>query len=384
LLGSDDLWQFTFHMTSIPAGQKIRALRLARGIKQGVLARQAGISRQALASIEAGVYLPGVTVAIKIAGLLNDSVENLFGAEGEGHVEATWKGARGEATAGRRTHQTVSLARVAGRLIAMPRARAVLQLSGASGTLERLESHGRADVATMRSPSEIEATLVIAGCDPAVAILRDHLARCAPSVAVIPIPSSSRGALIALAEERAHVAGIHLRDPASGEYNAGAVRIGLGRKRVKIVNFARWELGLASRRNNPIRNLEALVRGRARLMNREKGSGARLVLDDELSRQHVKRASIKGYDEIRPGHLEVAAAISEGAADAGVTIKMAAEAYGLEFVTWNEERYDLIIPEREIDTVPVHAMMQALNSSRLAHEIAAFCDYDTTEMGKVG
>jgi putative molybdopterin biosynthesis protein len=371
-------------MTSMTSGDKIRGLRLARGIKQNALARQAGISRQALASIEAGVYQPGVTVAIKIAGLLNDSVENLFGSKEDGRVEAIWKGPRGEVTGGGRTHKAVVLARVAGRLIAMPRARVVLQLAGASGTLEELESRGRAEVATMRSHAEIEATLVIAGCDPAAGILRDHLARCAPSVAVLPIPSASRDALIALAEERAHVAGIHLRDPESGEYNAGAVRIALGRKRVKIVSFARWELGLASRRNNPIKDLDALVRGRARLMNREEGSGARVALDGELSHRHIKRATVKGYDQTRLGHLEVAAAIGEGAADAGVTIKMAAESYGLEFVTWNEERYDLIIPEHEIDTVPVRAMMQALNSSRLAHEIAAFCDYDTAEMGKVG
>jgi molybdate-binding protein len=258
----------------------------------------------------------------------------------------------------------------------------MLQLSRASGTLERLESRGRAEVATMRSHSEIDATLVIAGCDPAAAIVRDHLARMAPSIAVFPVPSSSSEALTAVAEERAHIAGIHLRDPNSGEYNSAATRRALGHKRVKIVNFARWELGLASSKNNPIRDLDALVDQRYRLVNREAGSGARLALDDELSRRHIKHTSIQGYHQTRFGHLEVACAISEGAADAGVTIKIAAEAYDLEFVTWHEERYDLVIPEREIDTVPVRGMMQALNSSRLARDIAAFCDYDTAEMGK--
>jgi len=368
-------------MTSITAGDKIRALRLAHGVKQSELARQAGISRQALASVEAGVYLPGVAVAIKIANLLGDSVENLFETKGAQRIDALWKGARRPTTEWR-AHQAVALARVAGRLIAMPRARAMVQLSRASGTLERLEAGARAEVATMRSHSEIDATLVIAGCDPAVAMVRDHLARMTPPIAVFPVPSSSSEALSAVAEERAHVAGIHLRDPKSGEYNSAATRRALGRRRVRVVNFARWELGLASSRNSPIRDLDALIHRRCQLVNREPGSGARLALDEELSRRHIKPSSVRGYDRSRFGHLEVASAIREGEADAGVTIKIAAEAYDLEFVTWHEERYDLVIPEQEFETLGVRGMMQALNSSRLAHDIAAFCDYDTAEMGK--
>src|SRR5271157_4360160 len=92
---------------NITAGDEIRGLRLARGIKQTVLARQAGISRQALASIEAGVYQPGVAVAIKIARLLDDSVESLFGANEDGLVEATWKGPKSEATARSPGHQAL-------------------------------------------------------------------------------------------------------------------------------------------------------------------------------------------------------------------------------------------------------------------------------------
>jgi molybdate-binding protein len=97
----------------------------------------------------------------------------------------------------------------------------------------------------------------------------------------------------------------------------------------------------------------------------------------------LKRDRIAGYRNELGGHHEVAAPIASGQADAGVTIRVAAEAYGLDFVAIRVERYDLVIPGREMDCAPVVAMLDALNSRRFAREVSQLCVYDTTQMGQV-
>jgi molybdate-binding protein len=83
------------------------------------------------------------------------------------------------------------------------------------------------------------------------------------------------------------------------------------------------------------------------------------------------------------GHLEVAAAIAADVADAGVTIRLAANLYGLRFQSWREERYDLVIPASEFESAPVQILMEALNSRALAREIESLCGYDASQMGQV-
>jgi molybdate-binding protein len=179
------------------------------------------------------------------------------------------------------------------------------------------------------------------------------------------------------------VAGAHLRDPNSGDYNLAQVRAA-GRGRICLINFARWEVGLATANGNPrgIRNFCDLGRSNIRIVNRERGAGARQVLDEALAEAGLKPNQIKGYQNEAGGHLEVAAAISEGRADTGVTIRVAAEAYGLGFIALREERYDLAIPEAELEAPPVSRMLDALTSRRFAREVAELCAYDTTRMGE--
>ena len=182
-----------------------------------------------------------------------------------------------------------------------------------------------------------------------------------------------------------HVAGVHLRDPKSGEYNLKSVHEAIGRRRSVVVNFARWELGLAVASRNPrhIRGFADLVQPHLRIVNRETGSGARLALDEALKELGLQSQRIIGYKHELPGHLEIAEAIASGQADAGVTIRVAADAYGLTFIPLREERYDLVVMEDESSLGPVKAMLEALNSQRFAREINQLCAYDTDQMGKV-
>ncbi len=374
-------------MTSIMAsiGKAVLRARLARNLTQTELARRVGISRQALGAIESGVYHPGVAIAIRLARELGETVETLFGESGDETstlVEANWFDdlRRRNPTAGSR----VSLARVRGRVVAVARPAAHLTLAPAAGVLQRARRR-RVDVCTFLLPSEIDSTLLMAGCDPAVTMLVDWLARRRSPVHAVALPCSSRTALRALVNGRAHVAGVHLRDQKSGEYNLAPIRRALGNRRSMVVNFARWELGLATAPGNPlaIRGFADLARPGLKIVNREDGSGARAALDQALDELDIQPGRIAGYQFEVGGHLEVAAAIATGQADAGVTIRLGADAYGLDFLPHRDERYDLVIMDHDADSTPVKALLDALNSRRFAREVSQLCAYDTTQMGQV-
>lgn len=360
--------------------ESLKNARLKMGLGQSELAARAGISRQALGAIEAGLYQPGVAVAIKLARELGVSVESLFGAEDEERYSVTWiadkthpKPARGS---------RVSLARLNGRLVAVPIAASALRLAPPSGVVSDARG-GKVSVRSFRSRRDIDATILLAGCDPGVAILADWMRRNGGGAEVVALPCSSGAALDALLEGRANIAGVHLRDPRSGEYNGASVRSRFGRRRVTVVNFADWEIGLAiaDRMRGKFREVGDLSKRGVRIVNRETGSGARNVLDEALKKAGLEAKKIAGYDRELGGHLEVASAISSGEGDAGVTIRVAAEAYALGFIPIREERYDLVIPDSAIETAPVKAILEALNSARFTRELSQLCSYDTRRTG---
>jgi putative molybdopterin biosynthesis protein len=365
-------------------GNAIERARTERNLTQTELARRAGISRQALGAIESGAYHPGVAIAIRLAHELDATVEALFGepdAETSTLVEARWfDDARRPAPAQTR----VALARVGGKVVAVAQPVAHLTLATAAGVVQRARRH-RVDVCTFRLPNEIDSTLLMSGCDPAVTILVDWLARRRSPVHAVAIPCSSRAALRAVVDGRAHVAGVHLRDQKSGEYNLAPIRRTLGDRHSVVVNFARWELGLATAPGNPlaIDGFADLQRPGLRIVNREDGSGARSALDQALRELGIKPERVAGYHFEVGGHLEVAAAIATGQADAGVTIRLGADAYGLHFIPHRDERYDLVFMEHEAESMPIKAMLDALNSRRFAREISQLCGYDTAQMGQV-
>jgi putative molybdopterin biosynthesis protein len=358
----------------------IREARTAAGFSQGELARRAGISRQALGAVEAGLYQPSVAVALSLARELGTSVEALFGGTDAPQLSANWVGDKTTPSPG--AH--VALARVNGKLIAAPQPLSSLSLAPAAGVIGAW--HGRrVTVEAFRSRDEIDSTLLLAGCDPGVAILADWMTRNRSAADLVAIGCSSAAALDALIEGRAHVAGVHLRDPRSGEYNLAPVRRRMGRRRFAVVNFSSWEIGLAihPRKRAAIRTVEDLAGPGVTIVNRERGSGARHALDEALAKAAIAGAKIRGYTRELRGHLEVAAAIASAEVDAGVTIRVAAEAYGLGFIAIREERYDFVIPEGEMELPAVRAMMDALNSTRFSHELARLCAYDTRRTGSL-
>jgi molybdate-binding protein len=216
-----------------------------------------------------------------------------------------------------------------------------------------------------------------------VTILADWLVRHRAPVSAISLPCSSSRALSNLIAGRTHVAGVHLKDPVGNDYNLALTRTALGRLPAIVVGFARWELGLAMAQGNQreVRTVADLARDGVRIVNREIGAGARAFLDGALAESGIEAKRIDGYGFEATGHLEVAAAIASGHADVGVTIRLAADTYGLSFVPMREERYDLVILERDLETPPIKAMLDTLNARRFAREVSQLCAYDTARMG---
>ena len=162
-------------------------------------------------------------------------------------------------------------------------------------------------------------------------ILGDWMTRHRAPAMLAPIAQGSGRALSALIDARVHAAGVHLCDSHGGEDNLGAVRGAIGRRRALMVNFARWELGLAVKPGSPLglRGVADFARPGLRIVNRETGSGARLVLDRALGELDIDSRHVAGYERELSGHLEIAAAVAAG--EAGRRIDSARRSRGLGF-----------------------------------------------------
>jgi len=239
-------------------------------------------------------------------------------------------------------------------------------------------------VSLLTDPGQLSRTVVAVGCDPAMGILADHIRRRHPSIDLAWYGGNSLTALEAVSRGEAHLAGTHLHDQHSGEFNLPfAVQL-LGHD-VRLVTFAVWEQGLMLAPNNPkgIHEVGDLARADVRLANREPGSGARALLDAELAKAGLEADRIVGYGAVVRSHLAAAEAVAAGLADAAVGVRAAAQALGLDFVSLARERYDLAIPARYLDLSPVQAMLETLTSRLLRLEVEALGGYDVSPMGNL-
>ena len=227
------------------------------------------------------------------------------------------------------------------------------------------------------------ATLVVAGCDPALPLLETPLALLDPPVSFTWWPCGSREALRLAAAGLVHVAGAHLRGE-SGEYNTGPAADQLRRQGAEVIGFCSWREGLVLRPGlaGEVTGLADVARRGLRLVNREHGAEARHVLDRELARLRLDPATLPGYQTAAAGHLEVAAAIAAGLADAGVASEPAALAYGLGFVPLTAEHSDLVIPATAAGSREAAGLLRVLSSRWLLDQLASLPGYDPARCGE--
>ena len=289
----------------------------------------------------------------------------------------------------------VNLSKIGGQYVATPTAR------GASLTLSMSKSDGIARIPSntdgvpeghtlkvdlLRSRSEIQNTIVISGSDDiALRLLDTELSR----ISTLRVSCSSVGSvggLLALGKDYAHMAGSHLLDPETGQYNLTSVRRFLPHLPVHIINFVGRTQGLIVQKGNPLNlyRMGDLLESGARFINRQRGSGTRVFTDYLISEANVDDSDILGYQTEEYTHWAVAAAVESGDADVGVGIKAASLAPALEFIPLGEEQYQLIVPSIYIENsewVPI--ILRVLRESTLANQIKSLGGYDVSRMGEV-
>ncbi len=289
----------------------------------------------------------------------------------------------------------ITLGRVGSTLMATPSGKgagAVMSLVRADGLLtvpsgcEGVGAGERVQVELLRPQTEVDATLVCIGShDNILDLIANRLHRRRPIVRISSAHVGSMGGIMAIRRGEAHIAGSHLLDEHSGEYNISFIQRFLRDQPLQLINLCYRRQGLMVARGNPkkITGFADIAREGLLFINRQNGAGTRLLTDKVLADTGIEAATIIGYDHEEYTHMSVAAAVANGSADAGMGILAAANALGLDFVPVAEERYDLIVPVEHLGDARVAALLDLIrDDSDLHRAILDLGGYDLRDCGR--
>lgn len=289
----------------------------------------------------------------------------------------------------------VRMGAVGGRLMASPLSRGsgvVSSFMKADGILEvpqGLEGYEAGEEVTLRllSPMEkLRNTLVVIGShDPLLDELADMLHLGDPRLYMSSSHVGSMGGIMAIRRGEAHMAGCHLLDTADGTYNRSFIRKYFPKGDVRLVSCVGRQQGLMVARGNPLNicSFADISRQGIRYVNRQKGSGTRILTDYLCSREKVEPSDVYGYTREELTHTSVAAQIACGSADVGMGIYSAAKLYDLDFIPICIEEYDLIIPDHAWDSPMVQQLLTILRSDAFREKILSMGGYTAEHPGQV-
>jgi putative molybdopterin biosynthesis protein len=280
------------------------------------------------------------------------------------------------------TYTVTPVSRGAGVITSLVRADGIVRIPRFS---EGAEAGAPVTVHLYRQPHEIEHTLVVIGShDLTLDLMAQYLAERYPGLRLTSANVGSLGGLVALRRGEAHLAGSHLLDPQTGDYNTGYVARYLPDQPVMGVTLAGREQGWIVPVGNPqgLSSWADAARGDVTIVNRQRGAGTRVLLDYELGKLGIGPDQVRGYDREEYTHLAVAAAGASGAAGAGLGIRAAARALELDFVPLAHEQYELIIPTAHYESDLVRPLLALLHDAAFRDAVAAMPGYDVTQMGR--
>ena len=289
----------------------------------------------------------------------------------------------------------VRLGRVGNKMVATPVQRGagvIMSLVRADGLVliprfsEGLHAGEEVSVELLRPVEEIESTIVAIGShDLTLDLLTSLLRRKNPDITLSSSNVGSLGGLMALSRDEAHIAGSHLLDEQTGEYNLSFVRRYVKDRDVVTMNLVHRMQGLIVPKGNPkaVKSLEDLARDDVTFVNRQRGSGTRILLDYKLKQLGISPEQVKGYAREDYTHLGVAAAVAAGRADVGLGILSAARAMSLDFVPLLTEQYDLVIPREFYEGEMLQPLLTLIRSDEFRRDVEALGGYDTSMMGQV-
>ena len=279
-------------------------------------------------------------------------------------------------------HVATPLARAAGSITTLTRAEGIIRIPALSEGI----SQGRTTIAELLVDEEdLANTVVVIGShDMAIDILGDEVRRNSGHVRISSGNVGSLGGLLAIRKGTCHMAGSHLLDTETGEYNLSYIKRYIPNMDVTVFHLVLRDQGLILNKGNPkaIKGVHDLARDDVVFVNRQAGSGTRVLFDYKLDQAGISSDAVKGYDHEEFTHMAVAVDILSGAADCGMGIHAAARALDLDFVPIEQEQYDLIVPTRMLDQPNIQSTLNTMSSDNFRKRVAALGGYDPSRSGE--
>jgi putative molybdopterin biosynthesis protein len=240
--------------------------------------------------------------------------------------------------------------------------------------------------AARQKSSRISGALLASGSnDPVLDVLHTCLRKTYPELVIFSANTGSTEGLTALEQGFTDIAWSHLLDPETGEYNIPYLEKLVPHVKAVVVNLFFRELGFVTAKGNPLRicKFEDLPRKKVRFVNRQAGSGTRLLLDHHLAKSGIPSDRIAGYDEEVSTHIEVGLAVLSGGADTGIATAAVSSLLGLDFVSITRERFDMICDQSIFFQKEVQALVEVLNGDVFRKRVENLGNYDFKSAGRV-
>ncbi len=273
------------------------------------------------------------------------------------------------------------LPRGAGCITSFTEADGIIRVPNA---VEGVDANTPVPVELLRPLSSIYNTLVCVGShDNTLDILSDMVREKSRQTTLSSSHVGSMGGLMAIKKGLCHIAGTHLLDTSDGNYNISYIKRYLPKRSVHLIHLVKRDQGLIVQPGNPknIKNIKDLARPDVQFINRQGGSGTRILLDYRLSELGLKPEAISGYSNEEYTHMAVAVAVLSGAADVGLGIHAAAKALNLEFIPVVTESYELVIPDEFIEKPEIRLLLDIIDSAEFKLRVTALGGYHLKHTG---
>ncbi len=289
----------------------------------------------------------------------------------------------------------VKIGKVGQRIIALPLKRGsgvLMSLVRSDGVLripagiEGYEKGRKVTVDIYEPDFDIDGNILTVGShDVSIDILASFLSRKNPRLRLASVNVGSIAGLLAVKNREGHIAGVHLIDPETGKYNLSYVRRYLHGEKYAVFRFASRTQGLIVKKGNPknIKSIEDLTRSDLLFVNRQKGSGTRILFDLLIGSRGIDPSLVSGYESEVPTHTMVAAAVARGSADAGLGILAAARSLGCDFVPISEEKFDLVTLKDFAEGESFSAIIEVLKDPEFRKRVESLGGYDLSEAGEL-
>ena len=276
------------------------------------------------------------------------------------------------------------ISRGAGVVMSLVRADGILRVAAGS---EGIGAGEQIEVELLRNARDILNTLVFIGShDNILDIMANILHKAKPAIFLSSAHVGSLGGIMAIKRGDAHVAGTHLLDEETGEYNVPFIKKYLEGVPLQLINLVYREQGLLVPKGNPrnIGGISDLMRKDIRFINRQRGAGTRILTDLQLKKCKISPESVQGYDREEYTHMNIASAIASGLADTGMAIRAAAKALSLDFIPVTKERYDLIVPAQHEHSQQIKHFFNVIHHDKsFRKSVLGLGGYDLKECGVI-